>query len=96
MTMTTTMPIASRRAFVGLGAAVALSASARGATLPGLAAVPAHGKAIETRYRTIDMGGLEIFDREAGPGAAPFVLLLQKRCIMAKCHSLRRKHICPS
>ena len=38
MTMRTTMPIASRRAFVGLGAGVlaaALSASARGVTPPG-------------------------------------------------------------
>ena len=38
MTVRTTMPIASRRAFVGLGAGVlaaALSASARGATPPG-------------------------------------------------------------
>src|SRR5438309_375552 len=79
MTMRTTMPIASRRAFVGLGAGVpaaALSASARGATPPGLAAVPAPGKAIETRYRTIDVGGLEIFYREAGPAPAPVVLLL--------------------
>ena len=41
MTMRTAMPIASRRAFVGLGAAAALSASARGATPPGLASVPA-------------------------------------------------------
>jgi pimeloyl-ACP methyl ester carboxylesterase len=32
--------------------------------------------ALETRYRTIDAGGLEIFYREAGPAAAPVVLLL--------------------
>jgi pimeloyl-ACP methyl ester carboxylesterase len=80
MTMGTTMPIASRRTFVGLGAgflAAALSASARGTTPPGLAADPAPGKALaETRYRTIDVGGLEIFYREAGPAAAPVVLLL--------------------
>ena len=41
MTMRTAMPIASGRAFVALGAAAALSASARGATPPGLASVPA-------------------------------------------------------
>jgi hypothetical protein len=41
MPMRTAMPIASRRAFVGLGAAAALSASARGATPPGLASVHA-------------------------------------------------------
>ena len=73
------MPNASRRAFVGLGAGVlaaALSASARGATPPGSVAIPAPGKALETRYRTIDVGGLEIFYREAGPAAAPVVLLL--------------------
>jgi len=60
MTMSTTMPIASRRAFIGLGAAAALSASARVATMPGLAAVPAPGRALETRYRSIDVNGLEI------------------------------------
>ena len=63
--------IASRRAFIGLGAAAALSASARVATMPGLAAVPAPGRALETRYRSIDVNGLEIFYREAGPAAAP-------------------------
>ena len=71
MTMRTTMPIVSRRAFSGLGAgfvATTLSTSASGATLPGLA--------LETRCRTIDVGGLEIFYREAGPAAAPVVLLL--------------------
>jgi pimeloyl-ACP methyl ester carboxylesterase len=79
MIMRTTMPIASRRAFVRLGAGVlaaTLSASARGATPPGLAAGPAPGKELETRYRTVDVGGLEIFYREAGPAAAPVVLLL--------------------
>lgn len=80
MTMRTTMPISSRRAFIGLGSgivAAALSASARGPVPPGLAAVPAPGKAFaETRFRTIDVGGLEIFYREAGPAAAPVVLLL--------------------
>jgi pimeloyl-ACP methyl ester carboxylesterase len=74
------MPIASRRSFVGLWSGVlgaALSASARGATPPGLPAVPVPGGALaETRYRTIDVGGLEIFYREAGPSAAPVVLLL--------------------
>jgi hypothetical protein len=30
----------------------------------------------ETRYRTIDVGGLEIFYRETGPATAPVVLLL--------------------
>jgi pimeloyl-ACP methyl ester carboxylesterase len=77
MTMMTT--IASRRTFVGLGGGVlaaAFSASARGAT-PGLSAVPAVGGAsAETRYRTVDVGGLEIFYREAGPAGAPVVLLL--------------------
>jgi pimeloyl-ACP methyl ester carboxylesterase len=64
------MPIASRRTFAGLAGSVlaaALSASARGATRPA---------DLATRYRTIDVGGLEIFYREAGPTGAPVVLLL--------------------
>ena len=74
------MPITSRRTFVGLGAgflAATLSASARADTPPGLPAIPTPGKALaQSRYRTIDVGGLEIFYREAGPPAAPVVLLL--------------------
>jgi pimeloyl-ACP methyl ester carboxylesterase len=39
--------------------------------------VPSPGEALaETRYRTIDVAGLKIFYREAGPAAAPVVLLL--------------------
>jgi len=80
MALKTTIPMASRRTFVGLGGSVlaaALSASARGATPPELPAVAAHGWApTETHYRTIDVDGLEIFYREAGPEAAPVVLLL--------------------
>ena len=80
MTMRTTTPVASRRTFVGLGGGVlaaALSASATGATPPGLPPVAVPGEALaQTRYRTIDVGGLEIFYREAGPPAAPVVLLL--------------------
>ena len=84
MTVRTTMPIASRRSFgwtfarLGGGLlAAALSGSTQGAGSPGLPAVPAPGEAFaETRYRTIDVGGLEIFYREAGPAAAPVVLLL--------------------
>jgi len=72
--------IASRRTFAGLGGGLlgaALAASARGATPPGLLAVSAPGEALgETRYRTIEVGGLEIFYREAGPAVAPVVLLL--------------------
>ena len=34
------------------------------------------GTFAETRHRTIDVGGLEIFYREAGPAAGPVVLLL--------------------
>src|SRR6201992_3969465 len=78
--MRDTIPIASRRTFVGLGVGVvaaAFSASGRGAVPPGFAAVPAPGQALaETRYRTINVGGMEIFYREAGPPAAPVVLLL--------------------
>jgi pimeloyl-ACP methyl ester carboxylesterase len=78
--MKTTMPIAPRRGFLGLGGGVlaaALSVSAGGATPPGVPAAPVPGDALaETRYRTIDVGGLEIFYREAGPTAAPVVLLL--------------------
>jgi pimeloyl-ACP methyl ester carboxylesterase len=80
MTMRTTMPIASRRTFAGLAGGVlaaALSASARGATPTVLPAASAPGEALaETRHRTVDVGGLEIFYREAGPAAAPVVLLL--------------------
>jgi hypothetical protein len=46
MTMRTTVPIASRRAFVGLEAAAALSASAIVATPPGVASVPAPRKVV--------------------------------------------------
>jgi hypothetical protein len=28
-----------------------------------------------TRYRTVDLGGLDVFYREAGPSGAPAVLL---------------------
>ena len=75
----TTVRIASRRTFVGLAGGVlaaGLSASARVAA-PGPHAVPAPGEAlVETRYRTINVGGVEIFYREAGPAPAPVVLLL--------------------
>ena len=61
--MKDTISIASRRTFVGLGAGVvaaAFSASVSGAVQRGFAVVPAPGKmAAETRYRTIDMGGLK-------------------------------------
>jgi pimeloyl-ACP methyl ester carboxylesterase len=70
-------PVASRRTFAGLGGAVlaaAISASARGAAPP--AASAAEEMIVETRYRTVDVDGLEIFYREAGPAAAPVVLLL--------------------
>ena len=61
----------------GAAAAWPISASAQHATSPGLQAAPAPREALaETRYRTIDVGGLEIFYREAGPAAAPVVLLL--------------------
>lgn len=74
------MPVASRRTFVGLGGGViaaALSASARGDTRPELPAGPAAGEPpVATRHRTIDVEGLEIFYREAGPAVAPVVLLL--------------------
>lgn len=73
-----TMPIASRRTFVGMGSGVlARALTASGAASPGLSAVPGPGEAPdETRYRTIEVSGLEIFYREAGPGAAPVVLAL--------------------
>ena len=55
----------------------ALSALARGAMSRVLAEFPASEKAHpETHYRAIDVGGLEIFYREAGPASAPVVLLL--------------------
>src|SRR5262245_15971885 len=80
MTMRTAISIASRRTFAGLGTgflAAALSSSARGAAPPGSTAVLAPGEATAgTRYRTIDVGGLEIFYREAGSAVAPVVLLL--------------------
>ena len=74
------MRIASRRTFVGLGGGVvaaALSASASNATSSVSPAVPAPESALgETRYRTIDVNGWQIFCREAGPAGAPVVLLL--------------------
>jgi pimeloyl-ACP methyl ester carboxylesterase len=84
MTVRTTMPIASRRTFgvtiAGLGGcllASGLAASARGVAPATLPVLPPHGEALaETRYRTIDVGGLKIFYREAGPAGAPVVLLL--------------------
>ena len=77
--MRTKMPIASRRTFVGLGGGVlaVLSASTGGATPAGLpAGRGAREGLVETHYRTVDVGGLQIFYREAGPAAAPVVLLL--------------------
>src|SRR5262249_26676130 len=78
MPMSTTMPIASRRTFVTLASGVlAAAASARSATPQGMPAVPAPGQAFtETRYRTIDVGGGELFYLEAGPTTVPVVLLL--------------------
>ncbi|MFZ0260538.1 MAG: alpha/beta hydrolase, partial [Pseudolabrys sp.] len=69
-----------RREFTSLlGGAVAawpVSASAQHVTSPGLQAATAPGEALaETRYHIIDVGGLDIFYREAGPAGAPVVLL---------------------
>src|SRR5215470_5920982 len=78
MTMSAMMPIASRRTFVALGSGVlaaGLSAPARGDTPPGSSATSGEAFAY-TRYLTIDVGGLAIFYREAGPTGAPVVLLL--------------------
>jgi hypothetical protein len=78
--MRTTPPIASRRTSVGLVGGVlaaVLSVSGRGATAPGLLAIPAPEDALaETRYRTIEVDGFGMFYRESGPAAAPVVLLL--------------------
>ena len=80
MTRTTMVPVATRRMFVGLGGgalAATLATSAGGATLSGSLTLPGRAAALaETRYRTVDAGGLKIFYREAGPTAAPVVLLL--------------------
>src|SRR5215467_11016460 len=68
-----------RRRFIGFlgGAAAAWTQSAPAQATPGLPAVSAPTEALaETRYRTIDVNGLEIFYREAGPTGAPVVLLL--------------------
>ena len=74
------MPIGSRRTFVVLGAGVLAAAageSARNATTPGLPDVRAPGGTlVETRFHTIEVSGLDVFYREAGPAAAPVVLLL--------------------
>jgi hypothetical protein len=70
-----------RREFTSLLSAAAAAwpifASAQRVTPLGLQAAPASGAALaETRYLTIDIGGLDIFYREAGPAAGPVVLLL--------------------
>jgi pimeloyl-ACP methyl ester carboxylesterase len=70
-----------RREFTSLlgGAAAVwpISASAQHVTSPGLPASPAPGEVrAETRYHTINVGGSDIFYREAGPTGAPVVLLL--------------------
>lgn len=74
------MTIASRRTFAGIGSAVlaaAVSAPATTARSAGLQSLHRVGSASgETRYRTIDIGGVEIFYREAGPATAPVVVLL--------------------
>jgi hypothetical protein len=79
-----------RREFTSLlgGAAAVwpIFASTQHVTSRGLQSDPASGGAIaETRYRTIDVGGLNIFYREAGPRAAPAVLLL---------HGFRHRRAC--
>jgi hypothetical protein len=70
-----------RREFTSLLSAAAAAwpifASAQRVTPLGLQAAPASGAALaETRYLTIDIGGLDIFYRESGPAAGPVVLLL--------------------
>jgi pimeloyl-ACP methyl ester carboxylesterase len=48
----------------------------KGIAETGSAVLAPEGSLPETRYRTLDVGGLEIFYREAGPAAAPVVVLL--------------------
>ncbi|MGA8561911.1 MAG: alpha/beta hydrolase, partial [Pseudolabrys sp.] len=63
----------------GSVAAWPVSASAQHVTSQGLQAATAPGEALaETRYHIIDVGGLDIFYREAGPAGAPVVLLLHE------------------
>lgn len=75
----TKTPAPSRRTFVRLGSGV-LAASALSAT--GIAKqrttfAPKSGDLFSsTHYRTVDVRGVEIFYREAGPKRAPVVLLL--------------------
>src|SRR4051794_13155240 len=49
---------------------------AAAACLLGLAGPASAGPPVEVRHRTVKVGDLDIFYREAGPGGAPTVLLL--------------------
>ena len=81
MTLRTTMPIASRRAFVGLGAAAALSASARGATPPGLRPFPRLDKVVRCQSS----------GRIVQQAKMPQMLLSLRRCGAGSSHNSSRK-----
>jgi pimeloyl-ACP methyl ester carboxylesterase len=67
--------VATLVAVAAIGTAATLLVSSQD-TKPEMPATVSEGKQVEVHYRTVKVGGLDIFYREAGPKDAPAVLLL--------------------